>query len=145
MTFVDYCYTRACPSDVAVSASAPRPRTPPRRAPRTWCGPSTSSSTSTRPGVRSKSRRSWTSTPGSASAASWNAPSPPTVSPTISTTSLSCTDRPRSSEATTGPSSSARRSPTGPAPAPACRTSRPARRGSTATSSRSTPACATSA
>ncbi len=55
------------------------------------------------------------------------------------------TDRPRSSEATTGPSSSARRSPTGPAPAPACRTSRPARRGSTATSSRSTPACATSA
>ncbi|STY67599.1 Uncharacterised protein [Micrococcus luteus] len=104
-------------------ASGPRPSTRRRRTRRTWCGRWTSSSTPTSTDDRSRSARSSTNTPGSASAGSWSARLPPTDSPPTSRTSSPPGAPRRCSGRTTGRSSSARRWPTGPAPAPACPTS----------------------
>src|SRR6218665_3053689 len=75
---------RACGSlGVSVAnASVPRPSTRRQRPRRTCSAQSISSSTPTSKAQRSRSAPSSMNTPANASAGSWNAPSPPTGSPT---------------------------------------------------------------
>lgn len=97
----------------AASVSDPRPSTPRRRSHRTSYGRWTSSSTPTSGAARSRSAPSSTSTPANASAGSWSGRSPPTGSPPTSKSSSPSAVHRVCSAATTGPSSSATRWPTG--------------------------------